>query len=123
MTQNKTYIYDYCTIESNEIVLNGASIFKIEPTTFADFSKQAYRNFDINYPKFFKMDSLSKLAFLGAELLLKSETELNLSDTELTKQTENNHTGQGTYLCPDYCERETHGNFNKAIHRSYRMGR
>lgn len=90
MTQNKTYIYDYCTIENNEIVLNGDSVFKIEPTAFADFSKQAYRNFDINYPKFFKMDSLSKLAFLCAELLLKSETELNLSDTELIKQTENN---------------------------------
>lgn len=86
MTQNKTYIYDYCTIENNEIVLNGTSIFKIEPTTFADFSKQAYRNFEINYPKFFKMDSLSKLAFLGAELLLKSE----LSDNELAKQIENN---------------------------------
>lgn len=75
MTQNKTYIYDYCTIENNEIVLNGDSVFKIEPTAFADFSKQAYRNFDINYPKFFKMDSLSKLAFLGAELLLKSESQ------------------------------------------------
>ncbi|MBF7092686.1 3-oxoacyl-ACP synthase [Flavobacterium sp. ALJ2] len=77
MTQNKTYIYDYCTIQNNEIVLNGASVFKTEPTSFADFSKQAYRNFEINYPKFFKMDSLSKLAFLGAELLLKSEIENN----------------------------------------------
>jgi hypothetical protein len=88
MTQNKTYIYDFCKIQNNEIVLNGDSIFKIEPTSFADFSKQAYRNFEINYPKFFKMDSLSKLAFLGAELLLKSETDPN--DSELAKQTENN---------------------------------
>ena len=90
MTQNKTYIQSYCTIQNNEIVLNGDSIFKIEPTSFADFSKQAYRNFEINYPKFFKMDSLSKLAFLGAELLLKSETESEPNDSELAKQTENN---------------------------------
>ncbi|KIA98077.1 3-oxoacyl-ACP synthase [Flavobacterium sp. KMS] len=90
MTQNKTYIQSYCAIQNNEIVLNEASVFKTEPTLFADFSKQAYRNFEINYPKFFKMDSLSKLAFLGAELLLKSETESDPNDSELAKQTENN---------------------------------
>ena len=83
MTPKKTYIHDYCTIENNEIVLNGTSAFKTEPTTFGDFSKQAYRNFDIQYPKFFKMDALSKLAFLGAELLLSpitsSEKENNIA--------------------------------------------
>nr|WP_315223896.1 3-oxoacyl-ACP synthase [uncultured Flavobacterium sp.] len=83
MTPKKTYIHDYCTIENNEIVLNGTSVFKAEPTTFGDFSKQAYRNFDIQYPKFFKMDALSKLAFLGAELLLSpitsSEKENNIA--------------------------------------------
>ncbi|MET0943821.1 MAG: 3-oxoacyl-ACP synthase [Flavobacterium sp.] len=73
MTQ-KTYIQSYITIQNNEIVLNGTSVFKIEPTEFADFSKQAYRSFDIQYPKFFKMDALSKLAFLGAELLLSPIT-------------------------------------------------
>ena len=72
MTQNKTYIRSYITIQNNEIVLNGTSVFKTEPTDFADFSKQALRNFEIQYPKFFKMDALSKLAFLGSELLLSS---------------------------------------------------
>lgn len=83
MTQTKTYIHDYCTIENNEIVLNGNTVFKTEPTSFGDFSKQAYRNSDIQYPKFFKMDALSKLAFLGAELLLSPitspETENNIA--------------------------------------------
>ncbi|PXY39664.1 3-oxoacyl-ACP synthase [Flavobacterium cheongpyeongense] len=83
MTQNKTYIQSYIKIENNEIVLNGETVFKTEPTDFGDFSKQAYRNFDIQYPKFFKMDALSKLAFLGAELLLSpitsSETENNIA--------------------------------------------
>jgi hypothetical protein len=82
MTQ-KTHIQSYITIQNNEIVLNGTSVFKIEPTDFADFSKQAYRNFDIQYPKFFKMDALSKLAFLGSELLLSpiisSEQENNIA--------------------------------------------
>ncbi|MBK0369531.1 3-oxoacyl-ACP synthase [Flavobacterium agrisoli] len=82
MTQ-KTYIQSYITIQNNEMVLNGTSAFKTEPTDFADFAKQAYRNFDIQYPKFFKMDGLSKLAFLGTELLLSpiisAETENNIA--------------------------------------------
>lgn len=73
MSENKTHIQSFCTIQNNEIILDGNSAFKIEPTTFSDFSKKAYQDFEINYPKFFKMDSLSKLAFLGAELLLKNE--------------------------------------------------
>lgn len=81
--KQKNHIHDYITIENNEIVLNGTSVFKIESTNFGDFSKQAYRNFDIQYPKFFKMDALSKLAFLGAELLLSpiisNEKENNIA--------------------------------------------
>lgn len=73
MSENKTHIQSICTIQNNEIILDGISIFKLEPTTFSDFSKKAYQNFEMNYPKFFKMDNLSKLAFLGAELLLKNE--------------------------------------------------
>jgi hypothetical protein len=73
MSENKIRIQSFCTIQNNEIILDGASIFKLEPTVFSDFSKKAYQHFEINYPKFFKMDNLSKLAFLGAELLLKNE--------------------------------------------------
>lgn len=73
MPENKTYIQSFCKIQNNEIILDGTSIFKLEPTIFSDFSKKAYQNFEINYPKFFKMDNLSKLAFLGAELILKNE--------------------------------------------------
>lgn len=73
MPENKSYIQSFCNIQNNEIILDGASIFKLEATTFSDFSKKAYQNFEINYPKFFKMDNLSKLAFLGAELILKNE--------------------------------------------------
>jgi hypothetical protein len=75
MTENNTYIQSFCTIQNNEVVLNGESVFKIEETVFADFSKKAYQGFEINYPKFFKMDNLSKLAFLAAELLLKTESK------------------------------------------------
>jgi hypothetical protein len=75
MTANKTYIKSFCTIQNNEIILNGETVFSTEPTVFSDFSKKTYQHLEMNYPKFFKMDNLSKLAFLGAELLLKSEND------------------------------------------------
>ena len=56
----------------NQIQLNGEVIFTTESNDFSDFSKKVYHNFSINYPKFFKMDNLSKLAFIGSEMLLNS---------------------------------------------------
>ena len=73
MAAEKTYIKSFCTIQNNQILLNGEVVFETEPTVFSDFSKKGYQHLEINYPKFFKMDNLSKLAFLGAELLLKTE--------------------------------------------------
>ena len=75
MIENKNYIHSFCTIQNNKIVLNDKIIFEGEPTSFADFSKQTYKKLELNYPKFFKMDSLSKLAFLGAEILLNGEID------------------------------------------------
>jgi hypothetical protein len=75
MTTNKTYIKSFCTIQKNQILLNGEVVFGTEQTVFSDFSKKAYQHLKMNYPKFFKMDNLSKLAFLGAELLLKAESD------------------------------------------------
>jgi uncharacterized protein YqgQ len=74
MSVSKNYIHSFCTIQKNQIFLNGEVVFKVENEAFANFSKKAYQHFNINYPKFFKMDNLSKLAFLGAELLLNKET-------------------------------------------------
>lgn len=73
MTANKAYIKSFCTIQNNQILLNGEVVFSREPNSFSDFSKKTYQYLEMNYPKFFKMDNLSKLAFLGAELLLKTE--------------------------------------------------
>jgi hypothetical protein len=37
------------------------------------FAKEAYKSLELNYPKFHKMDNLSKLAFLASEMILKDE--------------------------------------------------
>ena len=72
--KTENYIKSYCRIEENAVFLNHKKIFKSETTSFSDFIKEAYKSLEIEYPKFFKMDNLSKLAFLTAELILRIET-------------------------------------------------
>lgn len=62
-----------CTIEQSKITVNGHLIFESDNEAFPDFAKNAYKTLELNYPKFHKMDNLSKLAFLAAEMLLKEE--------------------------------------------------
>jgi len=71
--ESKAYITSYCCIESNRLTLNGEVIFEFPGLAFPDFAKQAYQQLGIAYPKFFKMDNLSKLTFLAADLLLGQE--------------------------------------------------
>jgi hypothetical protein len=61
----------FCSINPPVLLFNGSIVFSQEGSESADFLKSAYRWLNIQYPKFFKMDSLSKLAFLSAEILLK----------------------------------------------------
>ncbi|CAM3574621.1 hypothetical protein FSS13T_06140 [Flavobacterium saliperosum S13] len=70
MEANK-YISQYCVIENNSVAINGEPQFALENGSFSEFAKAAYKHFGIDYPKFFKMDNLSKLAFLTSEIILK----------------------------------------------------
>jgi|WetSurMetagenome_2_1015567.scaffolds.fasta_scaffold07121_2 hypothetical protein len=63
---------EYCSIKDGEIVVNGKSVFIFNPTdTDEPFIISAYRALGISYPKFFKMDNMSKTGFLASELLLR----------------------------------------------------
>ncbi|HCR74906.1 MAG TPA: 3-oxoacyl-ACP synthase [Chryseobacterium sp.] len=64
---------DICTIENSKIILNNEVIFETPTANFSDFAKEAYKSLALNYPKFHKMDHLSKLAFLASEMILKDE--------------------------------------------------
>ncbi len=48
-------------------------IFENKEATTLNFLQTAYDHFQINYPKFFKMDNLCKTGFLAAELLLRDK--------------------------------------------------
>lgn len=62
-----------CTIEHSKITVDGNLIFESLSETFQEFAKETYKSLDLSYPKFHKMDNLSKLAFLSAETILKDE--------------------------------------------------
>ncbi|MCC6461094.1 MAG: 3-oxoacyl-ACP synthase [Saprospiraceae bacterium] len=65
------YINSWCRIRNHRIAVNDQTVWTAEETDLAAFLSGAYRHFDIGYPKFYKMDRLSQLGFLAAELLLK----------------------------------------------------
>jgi hypothetical protein len=79
--QTERYIVSSCLITANRVYQNGKVIFE-SPGTAEAFLDSLYAHFEIAYPKFHKMDSLCKLGFLAAEILLKDRAPENkLSET------------------------------------------
>ena len=68
-----TYIQKTCVVRAHKVVVDTVLCFSSNDVLFADFSKKAFRAINAEYPKFFKMDALSKLAVLAAEYLLEGE--------------------------------------------------
>ncbi|GHT62248.1 hypothetical protein FACS189451_06120 [Bacteroidia bacterium] len=68
----RTEQFAMTTIQNNQIKKNNQTIFETPADApFQEFIKSAYKNLDINYPKFYKMDDLCKLAFITFEYLAK----------------------------------------------------
>jgi hypothetical protein len=65
------YISAFCKISSGKVNLNHSIIFTDEQSDPGAFLKSAYKHFQLNYPKFYKMDNLCQLAFIASDLLLK----------------------------------------------------
>lgn len=75
--KSKLVITKNCKVTDNKIFINGKLVFSTNINlTFSEFIKESYKYKVINYPKFFKMDNLSKLGIIATEFLaneLKSE--------------------------------------------------
>lgn len=66
-------IIAHCIVRSNTVILDGKIIYQ-EPNNAENlepFLTNVYRHWGMSYPKFFKMDVLSKLAFITAEKMLE----------------------------------------------------
>ena len=71
---NKLSITNSVVIRNSKVYKNGQLIFEAETDLgISKFLKKIYKDQDLKYPKFFKMDSLSKLGYLGVELLANGE--------------------------------------------------
>ena len=71
-------ITSYCIIRHNKVIINDKLDYvQNNHGGFSGFIRSVYRNYKINYPKFFKMDNLSKLGFITSELLLKQDDLLS----------------------------------------------
>jgi hypothetical protein len=73
MKDHRYKISAYCHIKDQRVTVNGEIILEESGMNFPVFIKSVYTNFNTNYPKFFKMDNLSKLAFIAADILIKQE--------------------------------------------------
>ncbi len=65
-------IFTQVYIGKDAVLVNGVEVCKsAENNNLKDLLKGWYAELGIEYPKFFKMDHLSQLAFLGAEVLFR----------------------------------------------------
>ncbi len=69
----KPSISSYILLRNNQIILNGEVVFQNKESKALDFLQAAYDHFQINYPKFFKMDNLCKTGFIASDLLLRTQ--------------------------------------------------
>lgn len=66
-----TCITGSCSISSNVVYKNNNRLFENASNTLSEFLVQVYQFINIKYQKFYKMDNLSKLGWLAAEILLQ----------------------------------------------------
>ena len=64
------YINGFCSI-NNGIVAKGGTVVLEHKSDLSGLLLAAYQHLQLTYPKFYKMDNLSKLVWLTAEFLLK----------------------------------------------------
>jgi len=76
LTEN-LYISASCSIEKNVVVKDGQLLFENKGIAVQPFLISVYQHFAINYPRFYKMDNLGKLGWLGAEILLEGSFDKN----------------------------------------------
>jgi len=78
-------ISNKCTIHNKQVTVNNKVVFENpEAETGEVFLKAAFKNLNTAYPKFYKMDNLSKLGFTAVQYLLQSNSVSDFSDKRNT---------------------------------------
>ena len=69
--KTEIYITSSCIINNNIVYKNGLQVFEEKGLELPELLIAIYRHFKWQYPKFHKMDNLSKLGWLANEVLLQ----------------------------------------------------
>jgi len=80
----KKYITASCHISHNRVYQDAGLVFESDAAPIDDFLLSVYQHFQFSYPKFYKMDNLSKLGWLAAEVLLKDSFDKTPHKAEYT---------------------------------------
>jgi hypothetical protein len=90
-------ITHHCRIVNKTILLDGVKIFRGNAATLDEFLLEAYSALHIDYPKFYKMDNLSKAGFLAAEMLFKNlHPEKRYASEKISLVLSNSHSSLDT---------------------------
>lgn len=74
----RQHITHYCTIKNAQVLVDGELLFQGKKESEATlFFKEIYKNFKIDYPKFYKMDPLCKLSVLASNLLFEKVNKID----------------------------------------------
>ena len=92
------YITKYCIIKPHEVIVDGKTEFyDSEKNKFGAFMKSIYKNYEVKYPKYFKMDNLCKLAFIASEIVLKGNEHVKeFNPTKIGVIIQNSHSSIDT---------------------------
>jgi len=71
-----------CKITAQGVWINGKNIYRISEDS-EDWKKELYKKLQLSYPKFFKMDDLSKMSILTFEFLKKELVLDSFNDDEI----------------------------------------
>jgi hypothetical protein len=69
-------IHHWVHINQQSVIKDGSPLLSFNAPVNSGAPEELYRALQFNYPKFFKMDLLSKWAWVGAEMLLRTSTGL-----------------------------------------------
>jgi len=75
-------IIKHIYIANSSLFVDGNLVLKGESPIFVQFLKEIYKFLQIKYPKYYKMDTLSKLGFIASEVLLQDQ-EIDAAEERL----------------------------------------
>lgn len=76
-------IVSYCKIKNNTVFTNGIETYSCDPSIdYTAFLGNIYKEVNLGYPKFFKMDNLCKSGILAAELAIRNNADFEKHNKE-----------------------------------------